>query len=344
MHAAPLQVERVKEYFTRWIGKWPTVQALASASEDEVTEAWAGLGHYRRAKYLHTGAKGVSERLGGRMPRTAAELRTISGVGEYTAGAIASIAFGEAEAAVDANVVRVVSRLAAYKGRGKSGAEKEHWALAEELVSPERPGDLNQSIMELGATVCQAAKVQCGRCPVVAHCGAAAKAKESGGAVHVTDYPARAAKKAKRQELVGVLLVAASREGERSLLLSKRPESGLLAGLWEFPSVALASGESVGAATPLTSTHHKALRAHASAMGVPGNGELRHCGVVSHTFSHVQQHYVIYTAEVADDVVLAGGARKRWVAAREVAKAGLSSGPLKCFDKWTAALSQKRAM
>jgi hypothetical protein len=79
-------------------------------------------------------------------------------------------------------------------------------------------------------------------------------------------------------------------------------------------------------------------------MGVPGNGELRHCGVVSHTFSHVQQHYVIYTAEVADDVALAGGARKRWVAAREVAKAGLSSGPLKCFDKWTAALSQKRAM
>ena len=117
------QVERVKEYYTRWMARWPTVSALADASEDDVQKAWAGLGYYRRSRFLHNGARHVASDLQGRLPRTAAELRAIPGIGEYTAGAIASIAFGQAVPAVDANVVRVVSRCVLSRHSARANAQ-----------------------------------------------------------------------------------------------------------------------------------------------------------------------------------------------------------------------------
>eukprot|EP00793_Prasinoderma_coloniale_P006256 PRCOL_00001086-RA len=343
------QVERVKEYYTRWMARWPTVSALADASEDDVQKAWAGLGYYRRSRFLHNGARHVASDLQGRLPRTAAELRAIPGIGEYTAGAIASIAFGQAVPAVDANVVRVVSRLAAHKGRGKSGAEKEHWALAQELVAEHRPGDLNQAIMELGATVCQAGRAQCGTCPIVAHCAAAKTARESGGSVQVTDFPAKVAKKAKRQELVGVLVVRSASCGAKKagsdcrLLLSKRRDGGLLAGLWEFPSVVLAAGDGVSAASgaKLSASHTKALRAHASSLGLKADIALQHIGVVSHTFSHVQHHYVIHAVDVkGDSGAGATGDRRKWLSVGDIEQAGLSSGPMKVYEIWLKSLGR----
>ncbi|KAJ0408887.1 hypothetical protein ATCC90586_005924 [Pythium insidiosum] len=150
------RVDTVVDYFLRWIEKFPTVEALANASEEDVNASWAGLGYYRRARMLHAGAKYVMSNFGGVLPSTTEELLTIPGIGPYTAGAISSIAFGNREPLVDGNVIRVVARLRAV---GADPKNKQlinfSWKTARELVEDcARPGALNQALMELGATVC----------------------------------------------------------------------------------------------------------------------------------------------------------------------------------------------
>jgi A/G-specific adenine glycosylase len=163
------QVARAAEYFRRWVARWPTVAALAAASQEEVNGLWAGLGYYRRARFLLEGARLVAREMGGVFPRTAAGLLKIPGVGPYTAAAIASIACGERAAVVDGNVVRVLARLRRAAGDPKTAKAARLWAdLAAAALDPGRPGDFNQAVMELGATVCAAnAPPACGACPVV---------------------------------------------------------------------------------------------------------------------------------------------------------------------------------
>eukprot|EP01116_Phalansterium_solitarium_P024196 TRINITY_DN878_c0_g4_i1.p1 TRINITY_DN878_c0_g4~~TRINITY_DN878_c0_g4_i1.p1 ORF type:complete len:633 (-),score=132.66 TRINITY_DN878_c0_g4_i1:400-2115(-) len=171
------RVQTVIDYWTRWLKRWPTVEDLAKATSEEVNEAWAGLGYYRRAKYLHQGAQKVVSDLGGKLPRTAAALEKIPGIGKYTAGAIASVAFGEAAPLVDGNVIRVLSRLRALGLDPKSStAVKLHWELAGKLVPSDRPGAFNQALMELGAILCTVQSPSCSSCPVNAHCRAYAEA------------------------------------------------------------------------------------------------------------------------------------------------------------------------
>jgi A/G-specific adenine glycosylase len=233
------QVSRVCEYFTRWVKKWPTVGDLARASQEELNEAWAGLGYYRRAKYLLDGAKYVVAEMGGTFPRTAEELRKIPGVGPYTSRAIASQACGEPVAVVDGNVVRVLSRLRRIGGDPKSAQMVKLFAdVADRTLAGGRPGDFNQAVMELGATVCVPNTAPlCGSCPVRAWCRAARDGV-------VSDYPSKAVRAAKREERVAVSVLRAVEEGGKQgwqdgrFLLLKRPEEGLLAGLWEFPLVA----------------------------------------------------------------------------------------------------------
>src|SRR3954451_9258496 len=171
------RVQTVIPYWERWMARFPTVSALAGAELDDVLAAWAGLGYYSRARNLHAGARAVDARFGGALPSRASELREVPGIGPYTAGAIASIAFGERAPLVDGNVARVLARVFAIEHDIKSTAGgKALWATAGELMAAlpaaTAPGDLNQGLMELGATICAAAQPRCLVCPLVSDCSA----------------------------------------------------------------------------------------------------------------------------------------------------------------------------
>lgn len=205
------QVDRVVPYFLKWMEKFPTIDALAGASIDEVRSVWTGLGYYRRAAFLLEGAQQIARAGDGLPPETAAGWGAIKGVGPYTAGAIASIVYNEATPLVDGNVIRVLARLRAVGANPKlPGSVKLWWRLAAELVHSERPGDLNQAMMELGATLCSKTAPSCSRCPLSAHCRAYTQAVAALGGARadgwerqvsqaVQQYPAAAPKAAKRQ-------------------------------------------------------------------------------------------------------------------------------------------------
>ncbi|XWS36652.1 hypothetical protein CRYUN_Cryun20dG0103600 [Craigia yunnanensis] len=240
------RVQTVIDYYNRWMQKWPTLQHLAQASLEEVNEMWAGLGYYRRARFLLEGAKIIVAE-GSEFPNTVSTLRKVPGIGDYTAGAIASIAFKEVVPVVDGNVVRVLARLKAISANPKDKITvKNLWKLAAQLVDPSRPGDFNQSLMELGATLCTPLNPSCSPCPVSSQCRALYNSKND-ESVMVTDYPMKVVKAKQRHDFSTVCVVEISgSQGisqqsryESRFLLVKRPAEGLLAGLWEFPSVTL---------------------------------------------------------------------------------------------------------
>ncbi len=218
------QVATVVPYWTRFLERFPTVQALARAKLPDVFAAWRGLGYYSRARNLHAAAREIAAR--GGLPKTARELLELPGFGRYPAGAVASIAFGDAAPVVDGNVARALSRVFVVEGApGDRARERALWELAEVLVHGERPGDWNQALMELGATVCRPDPA-CGECPVRSSCGAFAAGRVS------ELPPARRRPDRKRLEMA----VAVWRRGSR-VLLARRDEGGLFGGLWELPCV-----------------------------------------------------------------------------------------------------------
>ncbi|MEZ4393287.1 MAG: A/G-specific adenine glycosylase [Polyangiales bacterium] len=183
------RVDTVIPYYTRFLRDFPTARALADAPESEVLARWSGIGYYRRARLLHAAAKAVVERHGGELPADHAQLRALPGVGDYTAGAVGSIAFGLAVPLVDGNVERVLCRLFAIPGDPKTTAVKRRvWSLAAALVVGADPGDLNQALMELGATVCAPTSPRCLTCPARAWCAGA----REGDPARYPEKPARA--------------------------------------------------------------------------------------------------------------------------------------------------------
>jgi A/G-specific adenine glycosylase len=226
------QVDRVVRYWTRFLERFPTVQALAAAELHEVLGLWTGLGYYSRARNLHAAAKEIVEKHGGQLPDGVEPLLTLPGFGRYTAGAVASIAFDLEAPLVDGNVARVFSRLLEIDGApGEKAREAALWAAAEALVVGERPGDWNQALMELGATVCVPQNPLCLVCPVRASCRALA----SGRVAELP--PPKKPPKRKRLELA----VAIARQGDQ-VLLARREEKGLFGGLWEMPAIELEAG------------------------------------------------------------------------------------------------------
>lgn len=233
------RVDTVVTYFERWMQRFPTLASLAQASEAEVFGMWSGLGYYRRAANLHRAAQHlvVEQRT---MPRSRAQLIALPGIGAYTAGAIASIAFDEVCAAVDGNVERVLSRLAGYQEDVRTPAGRNWlWRRAEALVDPERPGDFNQALMELGATVCTPTRTgdsnpaktdastgpACGRCPWRDAC----VGRRDG---QVSQLP-RIAKRVKSRAIQVEAWVLCWGEGEqRKFLFARTKKSGLWAGQW----------------------------------------------------------------------------------------------------------------
>ncbi|XP_060672489.1 adenine DNA glycosylase isoform X2 [Ziziphus jujuba] len=240
------RVQTVVQYFDRWMNKWPTIRHLADASLEEVNEMWAGLGYYRRARFLLEGAKMIVAE-GCPFPKTVSSLQQYPGIGKYTAGAVASIAFKEVVPVVDGNVVRVISRLKAISANPKDSATvKRFWELATQLVDPLNPGDFNQALMELGATVCTPSSPSCCSCPVSDQCSALSVSRHD-SSVSVTDYPVKVVKVKQRHdfsaacvvEILGEKEICDGHLADSKFLLVKRPDEGLLAGLWEFPSVLL---------------------------------------------------------------------------------------------------------
>ncbi|TDP77353.1 A/G-specific adenine glycosylase [Bradymonas sediminis] len=278
------QVATVVAYYQRWAQRFPTVEALATASLDEVLEQWAGLGYYRRARFLHESSKTVLEEMGGRLPRSAGQLRKLKGVGPYTAGAIASIAFGQPEPLVDGNVERVLARLRAVRGDAKSGAfQKLWWRLAARVLDPEEPGDFNQALMELGATVCTPQNPNCEDCPVRGVCHASRTESP-------TDFPSPAKRTRQRPVRVRSLVVArelrAQNDGAltREFLLLKRPLDGIWGGLWECPSVEV----SARAADSKVFGALQDFLASAAGLMLEDPTQLQRIGEFVHHFSHIK--------------------------------------------------------
>jgi A/G-specific adenine glycosylase len=262
------RAETVIPYYARFLERFPTPRALADAPLDSVLAAWAGLGYYRRARLLHAGARTVVERHDGTLPRDPEALRALPGVGAYTAGAIASIAFGLREPLVDGNVERVLTRLFALGGDPRTGENKKRlWSLARAFADCERPGDLNQSLMELGATVCVPVAPRCLLCPARAHCAAFAAGNPEG-------YPEKRERPAMRREAWRVL-VAMNPEGTAVWL------APVERGRWE------------GMLLPPMATAEEApdAMAHFAAMGATG---VAPAGAVTHVLTHAAMELAVF--------------------------------------------------
>jgi A/G-specific adenine glycosylase len=272
------RVAAVIAHYHEFLRRFPTVEKLAHAREASVLAAWSGLGYYRRARMLHAAAKVVVRELSGKFPETAEGLRELPGVGRYTAAAIASIAFGEAVAVVDGNVERVLQRFS-----GQRLAGEEFWLAAETLLDRARPGDFNQAVMELGATVCTPRAPACLTCPVVEWC---ATRGEMAGA-------AKVARQTKRE----VHYALACREG-KVFLVQRARDARLMAGMWELPEV---NGRAPGAKARSNGAGRvaalKALR-HANAKNADHAGA---CFTLKHSITVTDYTVRVWRQPVPDE-------------------------------------------
>ncbi|HLL52769.1 MAG TPA: A/G-specific adenine glycosylase [Myxococcaceae bacterium] len=300
------QVSTVIPYWTRFLERFPTVRALAEAPLGDVLALWRGLGYYARARNLHRAAQEVVSRFGGALPATVEELSSLPGFGRYTAGAVASIAFGQPAPLVDGNVARVLSRLCEVDGPpGDRERERTLWQLAEALAPGERPGDLNQSLMELGALLCKPEAPTCLLCPVREHC----RALRAGRVAELPPPKVRAARKHLR------LAVAVWERREKRVLLGRREEKGLFGGLWELPSVEVPAAIAVEELPAVLGAHLE---------GRARVGE--HLGTVKRTLTHRDLELLLFRVEGATAPKALPGYRElRWASAEEAAQLGMST-------------------
>jgi A/G-specific adenine glycosylase len=294
------QVKTAIDYFGRWMTRFPTVDALASATEGEVLHAWQGLGYYRRAKNLLRAAEVVVNDHGGRLPDRVDALLRLPGIGRYSAGAISSIAYGAREPVVDGNVVRVLCRLLGLRGDPtRTPLKNDLWTLARALMPQARPGDFNQAMMELGATVCTPRDPDCDACPLARRC----TARRAGTALELPELPAR-------RTVEKVLRVAVVVRRRASVLCARVPSGARrVAGRWEFPNTDGQGGESGESAA-----ERAVLDATGSSVSFG-----QHLFTVRHSVTH---HRI--TLEVLLCRLAPGGGSGRSASARWVPIAGLA--------------------
>ncbi len=290
------RVETVIPYYRRFLERFPDVGALGKAPLDEVLSLWSGLGYYRRARQLHGAAKMVAQN-GGDFPTTAAQLRELPGIGPYTAAAVASIAFGEVIPVIDGNVERVLARqLALGEDPRKISGRRKVIAGAAELLDNGRPGDSNQALMELGATVCTPRNPRCGECPLAGRCQALELDQ-------VEMFPLPKTRKPAQRLRRRVALVL---DGEKVLLFRRPQDSELLAGTWELPWVE-ADGKSARDSERELSLRYSGLWN----LG-PQVAEVRH----SITFRSLRLE--VHRAQISSQLTVADGPEAGWFAAEEI--------------------------
>lgn len=282
------QVSTVIPYYLRFVDTFPSLAALADASLDEVMQVWRGLGYYGRARSLHRAAGIICERYRGKFPQSYAELRALPGIGDYTASAVLSIAFGLDYPAIDANARRVICRLYDYAGdplspRGKQELGQMAWLL----MPPGLAGEFNQSLMELGATLCRAREPQCMQCPLGQDCLANQRGSQKQRPLH----KARGAPPERRY-------VAALIEDSGRILLVRRIPRGLLGGLWELP------GDKLQADEDEQSGLRRILLTDLAATVLIGN----QCATVRHRYSHFAELLNVYRCTIQGTLV----ARHQW--------------------------------
>ncbi len=305
------RVEAVRPYFDRFIAALPDVFALANAKEETLLKLWEGLGYYRRVHYLQRAAKEVVERYGGVIPSAYEQLRALPGIGDYTAGAIASIAYGTPRAAVDGNVLRVITRLCGdFRDIGSLSVKREITAALEQVYPIGRCGDFTQSLMELGATVCLPnGAPHCKECPLHEDCIAYLQ--------NCTDeLPVKKPKK--ERQVFSYLVLILKRDGK--IAIRKRTAEGLLHRLWELPNRADIEGAA-------------AAKAYAEELGVMPKSVQRGRSA-KHVFTHVEWKMTAYIVECG----AAGDESLCWVTPKELEeKYGLPSA----FRHFSAAWQEK---
>ena len=301
------RVDTVIPYWQRFLDTFPDVESLARADLDDIYTVWTGLGYYSRARNLKHAAESIVANHAGELPDTVDELRELKGIGRYTAGAIASIAFDREEPLVDGNVIRVFARVLGIRRESTSREViDELWQIAGVLVRGARPGDLNQALMELGATLCTPRKPDCGACPIRRHCIAHADG----------DAEALPIKK-KKPKPEPLRAVAGWIERNGRILVMRRPEKGLMAGLWELP------GGEIGAKDKGKDRLAKILR------GVTGLKirDAESVGHVEHLFTHRRLDLEVFRCRLSDPssqraqrVIRAGYTAHRWIRAGAILK------------------------
>ncbi|KAA8498425.1 Adenine DNA glycosylase [Porphyridium purpureum] len=338
------QVGTVVDYFARWMQRFPTVIALAGASLDEVNGVWAGLGYYRRSKMLHEGAQYVTDVHQGQIPTTYEQLLKIPGIGPYTAAAIASIAFNQCNAAVDGNVIRVISRLlcVGHVAANSTQGAKLFQQLATEMMKglESRPGDYNQALMDLGATICTPRAPKCSACPLQAQCRAYKEA-QSAPEVDVSlilKYPNKT-RKAKAREETLLCCIVVGKDGH--FLVTQRPDKGLLAGLWEFPAVVDHNTTTEDINSRLLDLLNRigcGLDPKAfDLQDTPGVPTIRALGNFVHVFSHIRQTVMVWAVEVPEKALgsslgVSGETPRRWVHESKLADLAMSTQMRKVFQ------------
>lgn len=306
------RVVTVIDYFYRFMEAFPDIATLASAPEEQLLKLWEGLGYYSRARNIQAAAQEIVARYNGQMPRTIEEISSLKGIGPYTAGAIASIAFGLPEPAIDGNVMRVVSRLFTIQADiAKPASRKVFDQAMRKILPPEAPGDFNQALMDLGSSICTPTSPQCMECPLQNYCQA-----------YETDTVAQYPVKSKKQPPKPVYYLAYCLQNQKGeYLLVQRPETGLLAKMWTFPLMevtqeeyrryqsAYEEGQLVldlvaEDAVPALPVWSKAVPSVV--------WQTRHLGEISHIFSHLKWHVLLFYGRVTKEQKLPEGAR--WVA------------------------------
>jgi A/G-specific adenine glycosylase len=309
------RVETVIPYYERFLQRFPDVATLARASVEDVYAAWAGLGYYSRARNLHRAALTILERFGGQLPTTREELLELPGVGRYTAGAVASIAFHRPVPVLDGNVERVLARYLAVREdvRSLAGAGA-LWDAATRLARGPDPGELNQALMELGATLCSPRAPRCIACPLATGCAA----RRDGD---VDSLPRRAARTRPRPMRAVAVLV---QRGPRVLAV-RRPPGGLLGGLWELPGGAMKKGEKPEDALRRAIREQTGLEL----------GNVEFAGSVQHTFTHRRLRLSLFRCDGCRGRLRLGELEAhRWLtptAFRRLAQGALTRKALDCM-------------
>jgi A/G-specific adenine glycosylase len=308
------QVETVIPYYRRFLARFPSVSALAEARADEVLKLWENLGYYSRARHLHAAAKEIVTRCGGRIPQTREGLLGLPGIGEYTAAAILSIAFGQSVTAIDGNVSRVISRLFALRKPLDAPESRQQLRdLANQLLSKRHPGHFNQAMMDLGATVCTPRTPSCLSCPLSGLC--VAKGLGLQGKLPVPrERPALSHK-----HMTAAIIL----DRKERVLMVQRPASGLLGGLWKFPGGERGAKESVKEALARTVREELGVSLRVG----------KEVASVKHAYTHFRVTFHVYRCAIKRGRPKSLDKRRwKWVPAQERHRLALSRAERKMLD------------